>query len=130
MNRHHPYGAGGGFESPAIRRGGSPSGPGPDRSHRYQDRGGAPTRGRGFGRGRGGYGSFDGSMNPNAYDQGHPQGDMGAYNTYEAQAPPPNPYYQQSNNYGGAPPAAQFTTPPPSAGFSQGYSKFEGALEP
>lgn len=126
MNRHHPYG-GGGFEGPAVRRGGSPSGPGPDRSHRYQERGGPPTRGRGgFGRGRGGYGSFDGNMNQHdPYDQGHSQGDMGAYNNYEAQAPPQNTFYQ--NSYG-APPAAPFP-PAPATAYNQDFVKYEGALE-
>jgi hypothetical protein len=126
MNRHHPYG--GGYESPSIRRGGSPSGPGPDRSHRFPDRGGGPTRGRGFGRGRGGYGNFDGSMSHGAYDQGPPQGDNGAYSNYEATgATPQDPFYQNSG-YGGGP-SAQFPPAPPSAGFNQGFGTFEGALE-
>lgn len=119
MNRHHPYG--GSFESP-MRRGGSPSGPGPDRPQRFS----APNRGRGFGRGRGGYGqgSFDGSMNSGAYDQG-PPGDMAPYNNYEAPAAQ-DPYYQ-NNNYGAGPPFP--ANPPPSAGFNQGFGSFEGALE-
>lgn len=123
MNRHHPYG--GSFESPGARRGGSPSGPGPDRSHRYQDRGGPPTRGRGFGRGRGGYGSFDGNMSHNdPYDQGNAQGDMGIYNNHEAQAGPQHSFYP--NSYATPVPFA-----PPAADFSQnqGFVKYEGALE-
>lgn len=77
------------------------------------------TRGRGFGRGRGGFGSFDGSMNQGAYDQGN---DTGAYNNYEGS--PQDPYYQ-SNGYGGGPPA-QF----PSADYNQGgFNNYEGALE-
>ncbi|RDB29440.1 hypothetical protein Hypma_015966 [Hypsizygus marmoreus] len=126
MNRHHPYG--GSFESPVARRGGSPSGPGPDRSHRYQDRGGPPGRGRGFGRGRGGYSSFDGSMSHNdPYDQGHSQGDVGPYNNYEAQVPTQGSYYQ--NNYG-APPSAPFASPSAGAAYNQDYVKYEDGSGP
>lgn len=124
MNRHHPYG--GSFESPSTRRGGSPSGPGPDRSHhRFQDRGGAPSRGRGFGRGRGGYNNYDNTTmsQHDPYDQGQSQGDMGAYNSYEAQVGTQNPFYQ--NNYG---PPAPFA-PPSAVDYNQGFVKFEGALE-
>ncbi|KAG6911367.1 hypothetical protein DXG01_001038 [Tephrocybe rancida] len=118
MNRHHPYG--GGFEP--ARRGGSPNGPGPDRSHRYPERGGPPMRGRGFGRGRGSYGSFDGNISQHdPYDQGQPQGDIGPYSNYEAPAPQ-NPYYQ--NNYGAAPPSASFA-PPHDAPYNQDYTKNE-----
>ena len=118
MNRHHPYG--GSFEGQPSRRGGSPSGPGPDRSHRYHDRGGGPPRGRGgFGRGRGGgYSSFDGNMSHDPYDQG--QGDMGGYDAYEGQ-PQQNSYYQ--NNYG----APSFA--PSAAPYNQDHVKYEGALE-
>lgn len=126
MNRHHPYG--GAYESPVARRGGaSPLGPGPDRTHRFtQERGGAPTRGRGFGRGRGGYGNFDGgSMSSGAYDQGPPQGDMGVYSNYDT--PAPSQDFYQSNYNSGPPP--QFPPAPPSTGFNQGFGNFEGALE-
>ncbi|KAF5384968.1 hypothetical protein D9615_001162 [Tricholomella constricta] len=123
MNRHHPYG--GGFESATARRGGSPSGPGPDRSHRYPERGGPPTRGRGFGRGRGGsYGSFDGNMSQHdPYDQGHSQGDMPPYSNYEGQAPTQNSYYQ--NNYGAPPAAPASFAPPHAAAYNQDYVKIE-----
>ncbi|KAF8641017.1 hypothetical protein AX17_000662 [Amanita inopinata Kibby_2008] len=122
MNRHHPYG--GTFESPGIRRGGF-SGPGPDRSHRYQDRGGH-TRGRGFGRGRGSFSTYDGNMSHHAvYDQGSSQGDMGAYSDYDSQAASQESYY--ANNYGGAT-ATQYPSAPAN-GYSQGYGKYEGALE-
>ncbi|KAF7347475.1 Mei2 protein [Mycena venus] len=112
MNRHHPYG-GGSFE---MRRGGPPTGPGPDRPQRFS---GHNNRGRGFGRGRGGgYGgnSFDGNMSNGAYDQGPPADpSMAPYNNYEA--PPQDPYFQ--NNYGAGP---QYPPgPPPSAGYDQGY---------
>ncbi|KAJ6623085.1 hypothetical protein B0H10DRAFT_2011098 [Mycena sp. CBHHK59/15] len=119
MNRHHPY-AGGSFDS-QMRRGGSPSGLGPDRPQRFS----APNRGRGFNRGRGGYGghgNFDGSMNNGAYDQG-PQNDMAPYNNYEP--PPVQDQYYQNNNYGGGP---QYpVNPPPSVGYDQGYGNFEGS---
>ncbi|KAJ7109782.1 hypothetical protein C8R44DRAFT_262750 [Mycena epipterygia] len=127
MNRHHPYGGGGSFE---MRRGGPPSGPGPDRPQRFS----APNRGRGFGRGRGGGGyggnpSFDANMSNGAYDQGPPTDpSMAPYSNYEA--PPQDPYYQ-NNNYGAAPP--QFpVNPPPSVGYDQGqgFGNYnEGALE-
>ncbi|KAJ7508675.1 hypothetical protein B0H11DRAFT_2153090 [Mycena galericulata] len=95
MNRHHPYG-GGSFE---MRRGGPPTGPGPDRPQRFS----AQNRGRGFGRGRGGYAanaSFDGNMSNGAYDQGPPvDPSMAPYSNYEA--PVQDSYYQnQNNNYG------------------------------
>jgi transcription initiation factor TFIID subunit 15 len=122
MNRHHPYG--GSFESPVTRRGGSPSGPGPDRSHhRFQDRGGAPSRGRGFGRGRGYGGNYDLNMSHDPYDQGQSQGDVGAYNSYEAQAGAQNSFYQ--SNYG--PPAPY--APPSTADYNQDLITTEGALE-
>lgn len=125
MNRHHPYG-----DSPMARRGGSPPGPGPERTHRFSDyRGGPPTRGRGYGRGRGGsgggagggggYGYYD-NINYGAYDQGPPQGDMG----YSRNAPQ-DPYYQSNYDAG---PSAPYPAAP-SAGYSQGYPKYEGALE-
>lgn len=66
--------------------------------------------------------------NTNAYDQGHPHGDMGPYNDYEPQAPPQTSYYQASN-YGTAPPAQFTAAAPSSAGYDQGYSKLEGALK-
>jgi hypothetical protein len=122
MNRHHPYG--GPYDSPA-RRGGSPPGPGPDRSHHrfpQDNRGGGPPRGRGgFGRGRG-YGGYDGGQGHSAYDQGPP------YNSYDNG--PQDPFYQNTPNtgYGGPPP--QFGVPPgPSNDYTQGFNNFEGALE-
>ncbi|KAF8079046.1 hypothetical protein FPV67DRAFT_1467314 [Lyophyllum atratum] len=121
MNRHHPYG--GSFDAGPARRGGSPSGPGPDRAHRYQGAGGPHARGRGFGRGRGGYGGFDGSMSQHdPYDQGPSPGDMGPYSNYEAQAPAQSSYYQ--NNYGAPPAAAPFAPPHPAA-YNQDYVKIE-----
>ena len=121
MNRHHPYG--GNFESSGSRRGGF-SGPGPDRSQRHQDRGGGPTRGRGFGRGRGNYSGYDGNMSHHAtYDT--TQNDMGAYNDYDSQVASQESFY--ANNYGGAAPT-QFPPAPPN-GYYQGYAKIEGALE-
>ena len=124
MNRHHPYG--GAYDSAPVRRGGSPPGPGPDRTHhRFSDRGG-PSRGRGFGRGRGGHhGGFDANMS-HTYDQGTPQGDMGAYSNYET-APSQDPYYQ-NGNYGGVTPA-QFGAPTNPDSYGQGYGTYEGALE-
>lgn len=126
MNRHHPYG-----DSPMGRRGGSPPGPGPERSHRFSDyRGGPPGRGRGYGRGRGsgsgpggggGYGSYD-NMNYAAYDQPPPQGDMG-YGSYGNT--PQDPYYQSNYDAG---PSAPYPAAP-AAGYNQGYPKYEGALE-
>ncbi|EKM83987.1 hypothetical protein AGABI1DRAFT_96937 [Agaricus bisporus var. burnettii JB137-S8] len=110
MNRHHPYG--GSFEG--HRRGGSPSGPGPDRPHRFQERSSGGHRGRGgFGRGRGGgrntgadYGSYDGGIQ-GGYDQVN---DMDAYNEYDSQAPvPQRPFYQNA----------------PYPSYNQGYGKFE-----
>src|SRR5262245_58584395 len=103
--RHHPYG--GGYESPAARRGGSPSGPGPDRFHRFtHDRGGAPGRGRGFGRARGG-GSGYGNSNANfgGYDQGLPQGTDGAYSFDNA--PAQAAHFQNGNYSGGTPTSTQ-----------------------
>ncbi|KAF8204306.1 hypothetical protein K438DRAFT_1580266 [Mycena galopus ATCC 62051] len=124
MNRHHPYGGGGGsFE---MRRGGPPAGPGPDRPQRFSAHN---NRGRGgFGRGRGGgYGgnaSFDGSMSNGAYDQGPPADpSMAPYNNYEA--PPQDPYYQ-NNNYGAGPQSQYPVNPPPSAGYEQGYGNANG----
>lgn len=132
MNRHHPYS--GGYETPPVRRGGSPSGPGPDRTHHRfsQDRGGGPSRGRGFGRGRGGgsYGSsFDQSISHGGYDQAPSQADMGAYSNYDTAPPSQDPFYQ-NNGYGG-PPSAQFGTPQAAAsdGYDQSYGNYEGALE-
>lgn len=111
MNRHHPYG--GNFDS--HRRGGSPSGPGPDRGHRFQERTGGGYRGRsGYGRGRGSgrggagdYGSYDGGMH------GGYANDMEAYNEYDSQASHQDSYYQ---NIGSC------------SSYNQGFGKFEGAL--
>jgi hypothetical protein len=136
MNRHHPYG--GGYDGPSPRRGGSPIGPGPDRSHRFaHERGGGANRGRGFGRGRGGgggggggggYGNFD--TNYTGYDQGIPQGDNGAFN-YDNNLSQDS-YYQNGNYPSGAPAHGQYGTPGPSDAFNQGnqgFGNFEGALE-
>jgi hypothetical protein len=59
-----------------------------------------------------------------AYDQGPPQGDMGAYSNYEA--PVSQDSFYQNGNYGGVP-SAQFGAS--SDGFGQGYGTYEGALE-
>lgn len=130
MNRHHPYAAGP-YDSPPVRRGGSPSGPGPDRAHtRFpQDRGGPPRGRGGFARGRGGYGGYDGGAGHGAYDQGPPPGDMPPPYTNYNDAPQ-DPFYQ-NDGYGGAPPPNQYGGPPgPSdGGYNQGYGNFEGALE-
>lgn len=127
MNRHHPYG--GPYDSPA-RRGGSPSGPGPDRSHQRfsQDNRGGPPRGRGGGLGRGrGYGGYDAAPGHGAYDQGPPQGDVTPYNSYDNG--PQDPFYQNTG-YSGPPPPVQYGGPPgPSDGYNQGFGNFEGALE-
>ncbi|KII92618.1 hypothetical protein PLICRDRAFT_478587 [Plicaturopsis crispa FD-325 SS-3] len=136
MNRHHPYGGGvGGYENAGARRGGAPAGPGPDRSYRFE-RGGAPSRGGAFSRGRGGggnnRGSFEAPYGQGLYDQGSPTGDVGAgpYSNYNA-GPPQDPFFQ--NGYGGGAPP-QFGAPPiaaqpPLAGaYNQGYGSFEGAL--
>lgn len=122
MNRHHPYG-GGGFDGPPNRRGGPPGSFGPDRTHRFSDRGG-PSRGRGgFRGGRGGgggsYGAYD------TYDQGPPQGDMGGYNGYES-GPPQDPYYNGSFDAGMQ---GQYVPPPDSGDYDEGYGNYEGALE-
>ncbi|KAJ7024345.1 hypothetical protein C8F04DRAFT_159777 [Mycena alexandri] len=126
MNRHHPYG-GGSFESP-MRRGGPPSGPGPDRPQRFSAHNNINRGGRGGFRGRGGYNSasFDGSMSNGAYDQGPPTDpSMAPYSNYET-GPPQDPYYQ-SNNYGAGP---QFPVNPPlSAGYDQGFGNGNGNHE-
>lgn len=99
MNRHHPYSAP--YDGHSRRGGSSPGGAGPDRSHRYQDRGGIPFRGRGGynNRGRGGgYSSYDGANMSNAYDQSHSQ----PYSDYEAPPPGPSAYFQSNNSYGDA----------------------------
>jgi len=125
MNRHHPYG--GGYENAGPRRGGPPGGGfGPDRSHRFQERGG-PPRGRGGFRGRGGgsYGGYGGGVMP--YEQGPPQGDMGGYNSYES-APPQEDDYQNGSYSSGMP--GQFGPSTDASGsYDQGYGDFEGALE-
>ncbi|KAI0035125.1 hypothetical protein K488DRAFT_43981 [Vararia minispora EC-137] len=93
MSRHHPYG-GSPYEGSGFRRGGPPTGPGPDRHHHFD---GSP-RGRGGGRGGGGGGGGSGGSGPyddgphDAYDQGPPQGDLGGYQ---------DSYYQDSNGYDG-----------------------------
>jgi transcription initiation factor TFIID subunit 15 len=116
MNRHHPYGDSG------PRRAG-PSGPGPDRYHRFPERGGSTPR-RGGGRGRGGpYGSpgYNSNMDYNSYDQGPPRPEMDPmYNSYDD--PNQDPYYQGGRYDSGGPPY-----PPPE--YDQGYVKYEGALD-
>ncbi|KAL4252486.1 hypothetical protein ABKN59_002711 [Abortiporus biennis] len=118
MNRHHPYG--GGYDGPGNRRGGPPGGFGPDRSHRFPERGG-PSRGRGgFGRGRGGgYGAgYDGLT---AYDQGPPQGDVGSYG-YE----PQDNFYQNGSFNGGIP--SQYGSE--TSGAYEGYGSYEDDAGP
>ena len=127
MNRHHPY-SGGGYDGPPHRRGGPPGGFGPDRNHRFSDRGG-PSRGRGgFRGGRGGggpgaYGAYDGGVP--TYDQGPPQGDVGGYTGYEP-GPPQERYYNSSFNGGMQ---GQYGPPPDVGGFDEGFGNYEGALE-
>ncbi|EGO31131.1 hypothetical protein SERLADRAFT_444710, partial [Serpula lacrymans var. lacrymans S7.9] len=122
MNRHHPYG---GFETSA-RRGGSPGGPGPDRTYHHR---GAP-RGRGFGRGRGGgYNAFDANaaQSSSPYDQAPPQSDIGIYNNYDSGSQE-QPFYQNGNaGYGGGP--SQYTAPPASDGYNQAYGNFEDGTD-
>jgi hypothetical protein len=60
------------------------------------------------------------------YDQGPPQGDMGAYNNYDV-APQQDPFYQNSTYTGG--PSGQFGGLPASDSFSSGYGNYEGALK-
>jgi len=128
MNRHHPYGQS--FEHSPGRRGNNSPGLGGDRGHRYTERGAPPFRGRGgFARGRGGYGSYDASMsNHGAYDQGHNQSEMGGYNSYE-HPPSAQQAYYSGNSYADSTPAHFPPSAPQSAGYNQGYSKFEGALQ-
>ena len=126
MNRHHPY-AGGGYDGPPNRRGGPPGGFGPDRTHRFSDRGG-PSRGRGgFRGGRGGgggpYGGYDSGVA--AYDQGPPQGDTGGYNSYES-SPPQDSFY--SGNFNGRM-QGQYGPPPDGGDYDEGYGNYEGAPE-
>ncbi|KDR85611.1 hypothetical protein GALMADRAFT_218705 [Galerina marginata CBS 339.88] len=122
MNRHHPYGTG--FDHSPARRGNNSPGPAADRGHRYLERGGPPSRGRGgFSRGRGGYGSFDNLSNHNAYDQGPTQGDYGGYNNYDAPAANTQSYYQ-TNSYPDSTPT-HFPPSSPPTGYAQAYSKFE-----
>lgn len=131
-NRHHPYA--GGYEH--NRRGGPAQGGfGPDRPHRYSERGG-PARGRGGYRGgaRGGGGApsyggggYDGNL---AYDQGPPQGDIGGYNSYDsAPAAPQDPYYQNGSYNAGIP--AQYGSATDASGsYDQNYGNYnEGALD-
>jgi len=62
-----------------------------------------------------------------AYDQGPPQGDMGAYSNYEA-TPSQDPFYQ--NGSYDAVSSAQFGAPSTTSdGFNQGYGTYEGTLE-
>lgn len=122
MNRHHPYG--GGAYDGGHRRGGTPGGPGPDRS--YNHRGGAP-RGRGFGRGRGSFHSGYDSGPSSSYDQSQHQADVSPYNSYDTGIQ--DHFYQNgSGSYAGATPSTQYTAQSTSDGYAQGYGNFEGAL--
>ena len=126
MSRHHPYGPPH-DNNFGPRRGGPPSGPGPDRYHRFD----GPPRGRGFGRGRG-RGSFAGPTGPShdfasshpIYDQAPSQGNMGGYNNYDNSAPNQDSFYQN----GGF--ANQFSDSDTPGGYDQSYGNgnFQGAL--
>lgn len=85
MYRQHPYAG----YAPPDRRGGSPGGPGPDRS-RPPPRGGRGPRGRG----RGGSGHFQAPTQDNGYASGNH--DFGPYSdeSYQRNGP--------SDDYGGA----------------------------
>ncbi|KAI5120789.1 hypothetical protein M0805_002416 [Coniferiporia weirii] len=126
MNRHHPYG--GMYEG--GRRGSSPPGPGPDRSHsRFYDRGGAPPpRGRGRGRGGhnppvnhygGGGGSSGGSYGQNvpSYDSATPE----SYSQWGGNVPQ-DPYYGQNASYGSEYPPY---SAPPGGYDDQSYGSYE-----
>ncbi|TFK77507.1 RNA-binding domain-containing protein [Pluteus cervinus] len=127
MNRHHPYGGsfeGGGGGGPAgpMRRGGH-QGPGPDRSHRYPDRGAPPGRGRGFGRGRGGggggYNNYESNMSNNYSLDQAPQ-DAAPYSiNYDAHSANQDPYYTNSSG-----PPIQYQGAASGYG-DQSYNKFE-----
>ncbi|EPQ60124.1 hypothetical protein GLOTRDRAFT_112872 [Gloeophyllum trabeum ATCC 11539] len=121
MNRHHPYGS----PYDTGRRGGFSGGPGPDRSHRFEQ--GSPSRGRGFGRGRGrgggggGGGGYSNNFDaaPGPYDQAPPQGDMNAsYNQYGTSQ---GQDLYQNNGYGGS---GQYGGAPDSDGYDQGYGNY------
>jgi hypothetical protein len=66
--------------------------------------------------------------NHGAYDQGHSQGEMGGYNSYEHPPSAQQPYYS-GNSYADSTPAHFLPSAPQSAGYTQGYPKFEGALQ-
>lgn len=127
MNRHHPYGAA--AYDGGHRRGGTPGGPGPDRS--YNQRGGTP-RGRGFGRGRGSFhsGYDNGPSGSGSYDQSQSQHqvEVSPYNSYDTGSQD-NFYQNGSGSYAGSTPSAQYTTQSASDGYTQGYGNLEGALE-
>ena len=121
MSRHHPYGPQ--YDNFGPRRGGTPSGPGPDRYHRFD----GPPRGRGFGRGRG-RGSFGGASqdfasSPPIYDQAPSQGNMGGYSNYNS-GPNQDSFYQNSGF------ANQFSDSDAPGGYDQSYGNgnFQGAL--
>ena len=123
MSRHHhPYGPP--HDNFGPRRGGPPSGPGPDRYHRFD---GTP-RGRGFGRGRG-RGSFGGANHnfaggPPLYDQAPSQGSTGGYNNYTNSGPNQDSFYQNSGF------ANQFSDSDTQGGYEQSYENgnFQGTL--
>ncbi|EIM88137.1 uncharacterized protein STEHIDRAFT_130101 [Stereum hirsutum FP-91666 SS1] len=108
MSRHHPYATP--YDAPPRR--GDFSGPGPDRSHRYDGR---PPRGRGFGgrgRGRASYGGGYDAGGHSAYDQAPPQGepyyDSGPSQDYYQTVPygassqyPPGEHSQSNYGYEG-----------------------------
>lgn len=124
MNRHHPYG---GYDGP--RRGGPPGTFGPDRPHRFSDRGGPPRGRGGFRGGRGGgapYGGYGSGGGAAIYDQGPPQGDIGGYNGYES-GPAQDSYYQSGNFNEGMP--EQYGPPDASSSYNQDYGNYEGALK-
>ncbi|KAH7886218.1 hypothetical protein F5I97DRAFT_1233147 [Phlebopus sp. FC_14] len=125
MNRHHPYG-GGAYDGSAHRRGGSPAGPGPDRS--YHHRGGFPRGRGGFGRGRGSFhGGYDGGPSnlQTVYDQGQHQADVDPYNNYSTVSQESSFYQNGTGSYGGGGPSAQYSAENTSDGYNQAYGSFE-----
>lgn len=123
MNRHHPYG--GTFEG--ARRGGSPIGPGPDRSHtRFSyDRGsGGTPRGRGRGRGGNNSGNHYGGGGSYAQSAGYESTTPDSYSQWNSG---PQDYYGQNSSYGEAYPP--YDEGPPGGYAEQGYGGYEGALD-
>ncbi|KAH8110594.1 hypothetical protein DFH11DRAFT_1619149 [Phellopilus nigrolimitatus] len=126
MNRHHPYV--GMYEG--ARRGSSPSGPGPDRSHgRFFERGGGhPPRGRARGRGGHNTGNHYGGSGPGGgYGQGAANFDSAtpdSYNQWNASAPP-DPYYGQSAGYANNIPPYPPYNDEPDGYADQSYGSYE-----